>query len=92
MACIINCRQINLQHSRAASTELAIFDDEIVLITEPLTYGRKIQMLSKPRFQVLAHEGQDRPRAAVRVAGKLHPWLVDEFTIEDVYVRTLWLL
>ena len=83
----ITCLQINLRASKAASVEVNTRSEEIVFITEPYCAARKYPMLlNRANTQVLAHAGQERPRAALRVSKELHPWMVPEFSDRDVCV------
>ena len=83
---IISCCQINLQKSKAASTELHNRSEIIALITEPSTYSKSVRNLNCLQTQVLSHEGQLLPRAVIRIDQRLHPWLVSEYTVGDMCV------
>ena len=77
------CIQINLQKSKAASSGLNNRDNPVVFITEPRVIGRKVGEINRPNTQVLAHDGDHPPRAALRVDRGLHPWLVEDHTDQD---------
>ena len=85
----INCCQINLHKSQAASAILNERKDCIALITEPYSPRGLIKMLNKDTMQVLAMNGKHPLRAAVRVDKDLHPWLVPEYSDGDFCVVAL---
>ena len=89
MASSINCCQINLQKSLAGSSVLNDRDEKIVFVTEPATKGSRIIYLNRPDTDVLAHSGNHRPRAALRVNRGLHPWLIPEYTDGDMCTVTV---
>ena len=73
---------INLQKSKAASTELNKRNYNVVFVTEPNSSHGRVKLLDSTYGSV--HHGQGKPRAALRVDRKLHPWDVTEFTDEDM--------
>ena len=79
-----NFIQINLQKSRTASVELGKRDDfQIALLTEPYSYKGTMTLLDSGRT-ALFHTNRCKPRAGVGVRGNFNPWLVEEFTGEDI--------
>ena len=82
----VSCVQINLHKSIAASAVLNKRDEKICFITEPNSYGGKVKNLVKPNTQVLASDGSNPLRAAIRVDRDLHPWMVPEWSDGDLCV------
>jgi len=81
--CDLTCALINLQKSKAASTELNKRDYKLAFITEPNCYNGRVRMLDAAHGDIHAHVG-GVPRAALRVAKDLAPWNVTDFTDEDM--------
>ena len=84
MDCRINCLQINLHKSRVPSVQLSNRSEEIVFITEPFTVEGKVKCCNTQNARVLAGDHPHRVRAALRLHQDLFPWLVEEFTDEDM--------
>ena len=86
----VNCAQINLQKSSVPSSQLSNRNEEIVFITEPFVKRRKVDSLPNNGHSIiLACERSHRPRAALRLDRNLSPWLVEEFTDEDMCVAAV---
>ena len=58
--------------------------EEIVFITEPVTVNGKVKCCNIQNARVLAGDHPHRVRAALRLHQDLFPWLVEEFTDEDM--------
>ena len=87
---VISCVQINLQKSKAASLEIQRKDIGVVFITEPHYVGKNVSnLIYRAQTQVLSAGGQHRPRAALRVAKDLDPWLVSEFSDSDMCAASI---
>ena len=68
-----------------ASLELSKQKCEIAFITEPyIQRGKITSLLSNSSSNVLVAEGVLRPRAALRIGRGLHPWIVPQFSGEDI--------
>ena len=86
--CYLRCVQINLQHSKVASEELALpVIGDVALIQEPYIKNNRVRGLNTIRGYSLARKG--RARAAIYVRKELETWLVEEFTDEDLCVCAL---
>ena len=77
-------RQINLQKSKVAAVELGRKEgDQLLLITEPYTVFNKVSLLNTTLGRSWATRTA-KPRAAIWANNNLQPWLVEEFTDEDI--------
>ena len=76
--------QINLHKSKVPSVQLNNRLEEIVFITEPCTFQGIVQGINTKNALVLAGKHPHRVRAALRLHQDLFPWLVEEFTDEDM--------
>ncbi len=83
----ISVCQINLNKSKAATTELSLSMSDVALIQEPYVSRGKVRLLESTAGHILA--SNNNPRAAIYVRKRLQPWLVENFTDRDICVCTL---